>query len=76
MENRTEPKTVGQWLPYVAVAAIALYLVWWMLRSYVLQDAFAIALTPSTHAGARLWQAGANMAFVQSSGTFPMRSVV
>jgi hypothetical protein len=36
MENRTEPRTVGQWIRYLAVAAIALFLVWWMLRLYVL----------------------------------------
>jgi len=34
--NRTEPKTVGQWIRYIVVAAIALFLVWWMLRLYVL----------------------------------------
>ena len=34
--NRTQPKTVGQWIRYVVVAAIALFLVWWMLRLYVL----------------------------------------
>jgi hypothetical protein len=34
--NRTEPKTIGQWIRYVVVAAIALFLVWWMLRLYVL----------------------------------------
>jgi hypothetical protein len=33
--NRTEPKTVGQWIRYVAMAAIALFLVWWTLRLYV-----------------------------------------
>jgi hypothetical protein len=33
--NRTEPKTVGQWLRYIVVALIALFLVWWMLRVYV-----------------------------------------
>jgi hypothetical protein len=33
--NRTEPKTVGQWIRYVVLAAIALFLVWWMLRLYV-----------------------------------------
>ena len=32
MENRTEPRTVGQWIRYVAVAVIALWLVVWMLR--------------------------------------------
>ena len=32
MENRTEPKTVGQWIRYIVVAAIAIWLVIWMLR--------------------------------------------
>jgi len=32
MENRTEPRTVGQWIRYVVVAAIAIWLVIWMLR--------------------------------------------
>jgi hypothetical protein len=32
MPNRTEPKTVGQWVRYIVVAAIALWLVVWMLR--------------------------------------------
>jgi hypothetical protein len=32
MDNRTEPKTVGQWLRYVVMAVIALWLVVWMLR--------------------------------------------
>ena len=32
MENRTEPKTAGQWIRYVVVAAIAIWLVIWMLR--------------------------------------------
>jgi hypothetical protein len=36
VENRTEPKTVGQWVRYIVVAIIALFLVWWMLRLYVL----------------------------------------
>jgi hypothetical protein len=36
VENRTEPKTVMQWLRYIAMAAIALILVWEMLRIYVL----------------------------------------
>jgi hypothetical protein len=36
VDNRTEPKTVGQWIRYVVVAVIALFLVWWMLRVYVL----------------------------------------
>ena len=35
VENRTEPKTVRQWIRYVAVAVVALFLVWWMLRLYV-----------------------------------------
>jgi hypothetical protein len=34
--NRTEPKTGGQLVRYVVVAVIALFLVWWMLRLYVL----------------------------------------
>ncbi len=32
MENRTEPKTVIQWIPYIVVAVIALWLIVWMLR--------------------------------------------
>ena len=36
VENRTEPKTAVQWVRYVVVAVIALFLVWWMLRVYVL----------------------------------------
>jgi hypothetical protein len=35
MPNRTEPKTPAQWMRYLVVAAIALYLVWWMLRLYI-----------------------------------------
>ena len=35
MENRTEPRTPGQWVRYLVVAAIALFLVWWMVRAYV-----------------------------------------
>jgi hypothetical protein len=34
--NRTEPKTARQWLRYIVVAAIALFLVWWMLRLFVI----------------------------------------
>jgi hypothetical protein len=34
--NRTEPRTVGQWIKYLVIATIALILVWWMLRVYVL----------------------------------------
>jgi hypothetical protein len=32
MANRTEPKTLGQWIRYVVVAIIAIWLVIWMLR--------------------------------------------
>jgi len=32
MENRTEPKTLRQWIRYVVVAVIAIWLVIWMLR--------------------------------------------
>jgi hypothetical protein len=32
MENRTEPRTVGQWIRYLVVAAIAIWLVIWMLK--------------------------------------------
>ena len=32
MENRTEPKTAAQWIRYIVVAVIALWLVVWMLR--------------------------------------------
>jgi hypothetical protein len=32
MANRTEPKTIGQWIRYVVMAVIALWLVVWMLR--------------------------------------------
>ena len=33
---RTEPRTARQWIRYLVVAVIALFLVWWMLRVYVL----------------------------------------
>jgi hypothetical protein len=36
VEDRTQPKTARQWIRYIVVAAIALFLVWWMLRVYVL----------------------------------------
>ena len=36
VQNQTEPRTVGQWIRYFVVAVIALFLVWWMLRLYVL----------------------------------------
>jgi len=32
MENRTEPRTIGQWIRYLVVAAIAIWLVIWMLK--------------------------------------------
>jgi hypothetical protein len=32
MPNRTEPKTIGQWLRYIVVAIIAIWLVIWMLQ--------------------------------------------
>jgi hypothetical protein len=32
MANRTEPKTIREWIRYVAVAAVAIWLVIWMLR--------------------------------------------
>lgn len=32
MENRTEPKTAGQWLRYLGMALIAIWLVVWLLR--------------------------------------------
>jgi hypothetical protein len=32
MPNRTEPRTAGQWIRYAVVAAIAIWLVIWMLR--------------------------------------------
>jgi hypothetical protein len=32
MANRTEPKTIGQWIRYVVTAVIAIWLVVWMLR--------------------------------------------
>jgi hypothetical protein len=35
MSNRTEPRTLREWIRYVVVAAIALWLVIWMLRVYV-----------------------------------------
>jgi len=32
MENRTEPRTFGQWIRYLVFAVVALWLVVWMLR--------------------------------------------
>jgi hypothetical protein len=36
VDSRTEPRTARQWIRYLVVAVIALFLVWWMLRVYVL----------------------------------------
>jgi hypothetical protein len=32
MANRTEPRTVREWIRYIVVAVVALWLVVWMLR--------------------------------------------
>jgi hypothetical protein len=32
MANRTQPRTLWEWIRYVVVAAIAIWLVIWMLR--------------------------------------------
>jgi len=34
--NFGKPKTVGDWIVHIAGAIVALFLVWWMLRIYVL----------------------------------------
>jgi hypothetical protein len=36
MGKRAEPRTAGQWIRHIVVAIIAIFLVWWMLRMYVL----------------------------------------
>jgi hypothetical protein len=36
LENRTEPKTLWQWIRYIVIAAIAIGLVYVMVRMYVL----------------------------------------
>jgi hypothetical protein len=36
MFNFGKPKTVGDWIVHVAGAIVAIFLVWWMLRMYVL----------------------------------------
>jgi hypothetical protein len=36
MGKQAEPKTGIQWIRNVVVAIIALFLIWWMLRMYVL----------------------------------------
>lgn len=32
MPNRTQPKTLREWIRYIAVALVAIWLVIWMLR--------------------------------------------
>jgi hypothetical protein len=32
MANRTEPKTLKQWITYIVMALIAIWLIIWMLR--------------------------------------------
>jgi hypothetical protein len=34
--NFGKPKTAGQWIAHVVLALIALFLVWWMLRLFIL----------------------------------------
>ena len=36
MFNFGKPKTVGDWVVHIAGAIVAIFLVWWMLRVYVL----------------------------------------
>lgn len=36
MFNFGQPKAAGDWIVHIAGAIIALFLVWWMLRVYVL----------------------------------------
>ena len=36
MFNFGKPKTAADWLVHVATAIVALFLVWWLLRLYVL----------------------------------------
>ena len=36
MFNFGKPKTPGDWIIHIAGAIVALYLIWWMLRVYVL----------------------------------------
>jgi hypothetical protein len=36
MFNFGKPKTAGDWIVHVAGAIVAIFLVWWMLRIYVL----------------------------------------
>jgi hypothetical protein len=34
--NFGKPKTLGDWIVHIAGAIVAIFLVWWMLRVYVL----------------------------------------
>jgi pyocin large subunit-like protein len=34
--NFGKPKTVGDWIVHIAGVVVALFLVWWMLRVFVL----------------------------------------
>jgi hypothetical protein len=36
MFNFGKPKTSGDWIVHIAGAIVAIFLVWWMLRMYVL----------------------------------------
>jgi hypothetical protein len=36
MFNFGKPKTAGDWIVHVAGAIVAIFLIWWMLRLYVL----------------------------------------
>ena len=36
MFNFGRPQTAGDWIVYIAGAIVAIFLVWWMLRVYVL----------------------------------------
>ncbi len=36
MFNFGKPKTAGDWIIHIAGAIVAIFLVWWMLRMYVL----------------------------------------
>jgi len=36
MFNFGKPKTAGDWIVHIVGAALAIFLVWWMLRLYVL----------------------------------------
>ena len=36
MFNFGKPKTAGDWIVHIAGAIVAIFLVWWMLKMYVL----------------------------------------